>query len=139
MSSDSLSSTTEISTSHLIPKNGTIFNFITNLLNRTQLYEHQIGDFLEPEKYSARGVHIIIWTFSILTYVLAIPIALRMFRFRAQLKMVDYFSFHIILCAFIAWIPSLILLLYHWFQLFTLKLCRLHYVILETNETVSHQ
>lgn len=122
--------------SSILP-NETIFNIITRLLNGTKLYTHQTADLMEPEKYSILSVHMIIWTFTIVTYILAIPISVRIFRSNAYLNVVDYFSFHIILCSFIAWIPSLILLLYHWFQLFTLKFCRFHYVILSTNETVS--
>jgi len=134
----SLTSTTiQTSTSNLMSKNDTIFNIISNLLNGTDLYAHQIADLMEPEKYSTRTVHIIIWSMSIITYLLAIPVAIRMIRSKSYFNVIDYFSFHLILCAFIAWIPSLILILYHWFQLFTLRLCRLHYVILSTNETVS--
>ncbi|CAF1406890.1 unnamed protein product [Adineta steineri] len=59
-----------------------------------------------------------------------------MFYSRAYKNIIDYFSGQVILCAFIAWIPALILLLHHWFDIFTLRLCRFHYVILSTNETV---
>ncbi|CAF0961693.1 unnamed protein product [Rotaria magnacalcarata] len=118
-----------------VSNNDTVFNIITDYLNAS-LYEHQEGSLLEPEKFSAHDVHIIIWTLTIFTYILAIPIVVRLVRTRAYVNVIDYFSFHIILCAFIAWIPSLLLLLYVWFQLFTLRLCRLHYVILSTNETV---
>ena len=117
-------------------KNDTIFDVLSRLLNVSKLYEHQDADLLEPEKYSLTGIHIVIWTFCILTYVLAIPIAIRFIRTRAYLNPIDYFSLHIVLCAFFAWIPSLILILYYWFGIFTVKLCRLHYVILSTNETV---
>jgi uncharacterized protein with PQ loop repeat len=112
---------------------------IKKLLNGTELYQHQVADLIEPEKYSVGSAHAIIWTFSIITYLLAIPVAIRIFRSKAYLNVIDYFSFHIILCAFVAWIPAAILILNHWFQLFTLRLCRLHYVILSTNETVSLQ
>jgi hypothetical protein len=134
-----LTSSTSSSTPIPISKNDTIFNIITALLNGTELYKHQIADLIEPEKFSVRGVHSIIWAVSILTYLLAIPVAMRMVRSKSYLNVVDYFSFHIVICAFIAWIPALILILYHWFQLFTLRFCRLHYVILSTNETVSPQ
>ena len=120
-----------------VSTNDTIFMLITKLLNGTDLYKHQVADLIEPEKYSVTGVHTVIWTFTILTYILAIPIVLRMIRARAYLNVIDYFSAQIILCAFIAWIPALILLLHHWFDIFTLRLCRFHYVILSTNETVS--
>jgi hypothetical protein len=120
-----------------VSTNDTIFMLITKLLNGTDLYKHQVADLIEPEKYSVAGVHTVIWTFTILTYILAIPIVLRMIRARAYLNVIDYFSAQIILCAFIAWIPALILLLHHWFDIFTLRLCRFHYVILSTNETVS--
>jgi hypothetical protein len=123
--------------SNSISVNDSIFNLINKILNGTDLYEHQIADLIEPEKYSVRGTHALIWTISIMTYLLAIPIAIRIVRSRSYLNVIDYYSFHIIICAFVAWIPTLILLLYHWFQLFTLRLCRLHYVILFTNETVS--
>jgi hypothetical protein len=132
-----LTTTIQTSTFNLMPTNDTIFNIISNLLNGTNLYAHQIADLIEPEKYSTRGIHIIIWSMTIITYLLAIPIAVKMVRTKAYLNVIDYFSFHLILCAFFAWIPSLILILYHWFQLFTLRFCRLHYVILSTNETVS--
>jgi hypothetical protein len=117
--------------------NESIFLFITKLLNGTELYKHQVADLIEPEKYSVTGIHAVIWTFTILTYLIAIPIVLRMFHSRAYQNVIDYFSIQIILCAFIAWIPALILLLHHWFDVFTLRLCRFHYVILSTNETVS--
>jgi len=126
-------------TTSLVSKDGSIFNLIKKLLNGTELYQHQVADLIEPEKYSVGSAHTIIWTFSILTYLLAIPVAIRIFRSKAYLNVIDYFSFHIILCAFVAWIPAAILILNHWFQLFTLRLCRLHYVILSTNETVSLQ
>jgi len=126
-------------TASLVSKNGSIFDLIKKLLNGTELYQHQVADLIEPEKYSVGSAHTIIWTFSILTYLLAIPVAIRIFRSKAYLNIIDYFSFHIVLCAFVAWIPAGILILYHWFQLFTLRLCRLHYVILSTNETVSLQ
>ncbi len=132
-----LTTTIQTSTSNLMPINDTIFNIISNLLNGTDLYKHQIADLIEPEKYSTRGIHIVIWSMTIITYLLAIPVAVKMIRTKAYLNVIDYFSFHLILCAFFAWIPSLILILYHWFQLFTLRFCRLHYVILSTNETVS--
>lgn len=130
------SSTTTTSTSAPLSNNDTIFNIISTLLNQT-LYEHQEGDLIEPEKFSAHDVHIIIWVFTVVTYLFAIPIAARIVRTRAYLNIIDYFSFHIIICVFIAWIPALILLLYRWFPSFTLRLCRLHYVILTTNETVN--
>jgi hypothetical protein len=116
--------------------NESLFILIAKLLNGTELYKHQVADLIEPEKYSVNGIHAIVWTFTILTYLLAIPIVLRMFLSRAYLNTIDYFSSQIILCAFIAWIPSLILLLHHWFEIFTLRLCRFHYVVLSTNETV---
>jgi hypothetical protein len=130
---------TTTTTASLVSKNGSIFDLIKKLLNGTELYQHQYADLIEPEKYSVGSAHTIIWTFSILTYLLAIPVAIRIVRSKAYLNIIDYFSFHIVLCAFIAWIPALILILNHWFQLFTLRLCRLHYVILSTNETVSLQ
>ncbi|CAF1274430.1 unnamed protein product [Rotaria sordida] len=113
-----------------------VFHMITKFLNGTKLYSHQETDLIEPENYPARNIHIIIWIFTIITYVLAIPLAIRLIRTKAYLNIIDYFSFHIILCSFIAWIPSLIAILYNWFQIFTLRLCRLHYVILSTNLTV---
>ncbi|CAF1530087.1 unnamed protein product [Adineta ricciae] len=128
--------TTTTTTAGSTSKNDTIFDVLSRLLNVSKLYEHQDADLLEPEKYSLTGIHIVIWTFCILTYVLAIPIAIRFIRSRAYLNPIDYFSLHIVLCAFIAWVPSLILILYYWFGIFTVKLCRLHYVILSTNETV---
>jgi len=131
--------TTTTTTASLVSKDGSIFDLIKKLLNGTELYQHQVADLIEPEKYSVGSAHAIIWTFSILTYLLAIPVAIRIFRSKAYLNVIDYFSFHIILCAFVAWIPAAILILNHWFQLFTLRLCRLHYVILSTNETVSLQ
>lgn len=118
--------------------NDSLFFMISKLLNGTDLYKHQVADLIEPEKYSVTGVHTVIWTFTILTYLIAIPIVLRMFHSRAYLNIMDYFSIQIILCAFIAWIPALILLLHHWFDVFTLRLCRFHYVILSTNETVGY-
>jgi hypothetical protein len=143
-SSTTLSTTSQTTTmeriavsTNSVSTNDSIFMLITKLLNGTDLYKHQVADLIEPEKYSVSGVHTVIWTFTILTYLLAIPIVLRMFRARAYLNVVDYFSAQIILCAFIAWIPALILLLHHWFDIFTLRLCRFHYVILSTNETVS--
>jgi hypothetical protein len=122
-----------------VSTNESIFFLISKLLNGTDLYKHQVADLIEPEKYSVSGVHAVIWTFTILTYIIAIPIVLRLFRSRAYLNVIDYFSIQIILCAFIAWIPALILLLHHWFDVFTLRLCRFHYVILSTNETVNFQ
>jgi hypothetical protein len=122
-----------------VSANESLFLLIAKLLNGTELYKHQVADLIEPEKYSVNGVHAVIWTFTILTYLLAIPIVLRIFHSRAYLNVIDYFSAQIILCAFIAWIPALILLLHHWFDIFTLRLCRFHYVILSTNETVSRQ
>ena len=119
------------------PNNDSLFVLISKALNGSDLYQHQVADLIEPEKYSVRGVHAVIWTFTILTYVIAIPIVLRMFHARAYRNVIDYFSIQIILCAFIAWIPALILLLHHRFDVFTLRLCRFHYVILSTNETVS--
>jgi hypothetical protein len=134
----SLTSTTLIPPSaSAMSKNDTIYDLITKLLNGTDLYKHQLADLIEPEKYSVRGIHAGIWTISILTYLLAMPVAIRIVRSRAYLNVIDYFSFHLIICAFIAWLPTLIFVLYYLFQLFTLKLCRLHYVILSTNETVS--
>jgi hypothetical protein len=119
----------------LITRNGSIFDQIFHILNYTQ-YDHQMADLMEPEKYSAFGVHVMIWLLSIVTYILAIPVSVRMFRSRAYLNVIDYFSAHIILCAFIAWIPAFILILHQWFNVFTLRLCRLHYVLLSSNETV---
>jgi len=116
--------------------NESIFLLIAKLLNGTDLYKHQSADLMEPEKYSVVGVHAVIWTFTILTYLLAIPIGIRMFHSKAYLNVTDYFSIHIIICAFIAWIPAFILFLHQWFDIFTLRLCRFHYVILSTNETV---
>ena len=123
-------------TSDLILKNDTEFNLI-RLITGRDLYEHQIADLIEPIKYSVGGVHAVIWIMTIITYIIAIPIIVRLVRTKSYLNVIDYFSFHLIICAFVAWIPALILLLYHRFQTFTLKLCRLHYVILSTNETVS--
>ncbi|CAF1176517.1 unnamed protein product [Adineta ricciae] len=116
--------------------NESIYQLIARMLNGTELYKYQVADLIEPEKYSVNGVHTVIWTFTILTYLLAIPIVLRMFYTRAYKNAIDFFSGQIILCAFVAWIPALILLLHHWFDIFTLRLCRFHYVILSTNETV---
>jgi len=142
LSSTTLETTTsqkmDLSTSS-ISTNESLFLLIAKLLNGTDLYKHQVADLIEPEKYSVNGIHAVIWTFTILTYLLAIPIIIRMFRSRAYLNLIDYFSGQIILCAFIAWIPALILLLHHWFDIFTLRLCRFHYVILSTNETVNYQ
>jgi hypothetical protein len=144
ISSTTLSSTSEtrtiegMSLSTSFPStNESIYSLIAKLLNGTELYKHQVADLIEPEKYSVAGVHAVIWGFTILTYLLAIPIIIRMFHSRSYLNVIDYFSGQIILCAFIAWIPALILLLHHWFDIFTLRLCRFHYVILSTNETVS--
>lgn len=132
------SATTMPSVEFLIPKNLSVFEFIANLIgNKTKLYEHQAAELLEPEKYSTGSAHLMIWVFSIITYLLAIPVAVRMFRSKAYTNVIDYFSAHLVLCAFIAWIPALILLLHHWFSIFTTRFCRLHYVILSTNETVS--
>ena len=117
--------------------NESLFLLITKLLNGSELYKHQAADLIEPEKYSINAIHAVIWTFTILTYLLAMPVVLRMFVSRAYENLIDYFSCQIILCAFIAWIPALILLLHHWFEIFTSSLCRFHYVILSTNETVS--
>lgn len=133
-----IAQTVTLPTSSVSP-NESIFFLISKLLNGTDLYKHQSADLMEPEKYSVSGVHAVIWTFTILTYIIAIPIVLRLFRSRAYLNVIDYFSIQIILCAFIAWIPALILLLHHWFDVFTLRLCRFHYVILSTNETVNFQ
>jgi hypothetical protein len=133
-----IAQTVTLPTSSVSP-NESIFFLISKLLNGTDLYKHQVADLIEPEKYSVSGVHAVIWTFTILTYIIAIPIVLRLFRSRAYLNVIDYFSIQIILCAFIAWIPALILLLHHWFDVFTLRLCRFHYVILSTNETVNFQ
>ena len=119
--------------------NESIFVLISKLLNGTDLYEHQMAGLIEPEKYSVTSVHAVIWLFTILTYILAIPIVLRMFHSRAYTNLIDYFSIQIIFCAFIAWIPALILLLHQWFDIFTLRLCQVHYVVLSTNETVIHQ
>ncbi len=145
-SSTTLSTTSETTTtSRMILSinstsvNESLFQLIQRILNGTELYKHQVADLIEPEKYSINGVHAVIWTFTILTYLLAIPIVLRMFYSRAYKNVIDYFSGQIILCAFIAWIPALILLLHHWFDIFTSRLCRFHYVILSTNETVSIQ
>ncbi|CAF1458717.1 unnamed protein product [Adineta steineri] len=127
----------ETTTSNLISERENLFKKISQLINNgTELYKHQIADLIEPEKYNVRSAHIIIWVFCIITYLLAIPICVRFIRSKAYLNPIDYFSFQIILCAFFAWIPSLILILYYWFQVFSLRLCRLHYVILSTNETV---
>ncbi|CAF1372160.1 unnamed protein product [Rotaria sordida] len=138
--SSTISITTSTTTSTTAPttifSDDAIFHIITKFLNGTKLYKHQETDLIEPENYPARNIHIIIWIFTIITYVLAIPIAIRLIRTKAYLNIIDYFSFHIILCSFIAWIPSLIFILYNWFQIFTLRLCRLHYVILSTNLTV---
>lgn len=125
-----------LSTTSSLNVNESIFLLIAKLLNGTDLYKHQAADLMEPEKYSVAGVHAVIWSFTILTYLLAIPIIVRMFHSKAYLNVIDYFSIHIIICAFIAWIPALILLLHHWFDIFTLRLCRFHYIILSTNETV---
>lgn len=136
------SSTTAGSTQRMLlpsnpsSSNESIFLLISKLLNGTDLYDHQVAGLIEPEKYSVGGVHVVIWLFTILTYLLAIPIVLRMFQSRAYTNLIDYFSIQIIFCAFIAWIPALILLLHQWFDIFTLRLCRIHYVVLSTNETV---
>ena len=123
----------------LLPKNRSDFElFVSLLANKTKPYEHQAAELLEPERLSANNVHLMIWFFSIITYILAIPVAVRMFRSKAYSNVIDYFSAHLVFCAFIAWIPALILLLHHWFNIFTSRFCRLHYVILSTNETVSH-
>ncbi|CAM4924658.1 unnamed protein product [Rotaria socialis] len=116
--------------------NETLYQLIKRLLNETDLYKHQIADLIEPEKYSITSVHIVIWTFTILTYLLAIPLVVRMFHSGTYSNVIDYFSTQIILCAFIAWIPALILLLHNWFGIFTARLCCFHYVILSTNEAV---
>ena len=116
--------------------NESLFLLIAKLLNGTELYKHQVADLIEPEKYSINGIHAVIWTLTILTYLLATPIVLRMFVSRAYENVIDYFSCQIVLCAFIAWIPALILLLHHWLEIFTSSLCQFHYVILSTNETV---
>lgn len=113
-----------------------LFHLIAKLLNGSDLYKHQVAELIEPEKYSVTAVHFIIWTFTILTYLLAIPIVVRMVLSRSYVNPIDYFSAHIVFCAFVAWIPALILLLHQWFDVFTLRLCRFHYVILSTNETV---
>lgn len=134
-----LSTTTKLISSSIISKNESIFDLISKLLNGTELYQHQVADLMEPEKYSVTSVHVVIWMFTIFTYLLAIPLVIRMFLSRAYLNTIDYFSGHIILCAFIAWIPALILLLHQWLETFTLRLCRFHYVLLSTNETVCHQ
>ena len=116
--------------------NESLFLLIAKLLNGTELYKHQVADLIEPEKYSINGIHAVIWVLTILTYLLAMPVVLRMVLSRAYENLIDYFSCQIILCAFIAWIPALILLLHHWLEIFTSSLCRFHYVILSTNETV---
>lgn len=126
----------ETATTFSLSNNESLFLLIARLLNGSELYKHQVADLIEPEKYSVGGIHAVIWTFTVLTYLLAIPIVLRMFLSRAYLNVIDYFSCQIILCAFIAWIPALILLLHHWFEIFTLRLCRFHYIVLSTNETV---
>ena len=124
-------------TTSLAATEDAIFEIIRRLLNRTDLYEHQVADYIEPEKYPVAGIHVMIWTFTVLTYLLAIPIAVRMFRSKAYLNIIDYFSAHIILCAFIAWFPAFIILIRHWSIKLTLRLCRFHFVLLSTNETVS--
>ncbi len=86
---------------------------------------------------SVRNIHFVIWSLTILTYILAIPIAVRIVKSKAYLNPIDYFSFHIVLCAFLAWVPTLILIIHHWYQSLSLQICRLHYVLLSTNETVS--
>lgn len=113
------------------------YDIIKAAFNLTDLYVHQNADFIEATHFSVRGVHALIWTITILTYLVAIPMVTRMVRSKFYQNIIDYFSFHLIICAFIAWIPTLIFLLYYWSQVFTLRLCRLHYVILSTNETVS--
>ncbi|CAF0833270.1 unnamed protein product, partial [Didymodactylos carnosus] len=115
--------------------NTSLFDNITEFLNKTS-YNYQVGDLLEPERFSAFHVHLIIWTFSVLTYLLCIPLTIHFYRTRAYLNTVDYFSLQIFLCCFIAWIPAFILLIHHWLQKSTLKFCRFHYVLLSTNETV---
>jgi hypothetical protein len=125
-----------LTTQLFVPVNGSIFDIIAQLTNGTGLYSHQSGNLIEPEKYSAVGAHLVIWISSIVTYLLAIPVSIRLFRSRAYSNVIDYFTAHILLCAFIAWIPALILLLHHWFEIFTLRFCYLHYVLLLTNETV---
>jgi hypothetical protein len=128
-----------LSTTSSLSINDTIFKIISQILNGTDLYQYQVADLIEPEKFAASKIHVVTWTISVLSYLLAIPIAIRMVRSRAYLNITDYFSGHIVLCAFIAWIPAFIQLLYNWFETFTLRLCRLHFVILSTNETVSLQ
>ena len=118
-------------------KNLTDYDRIKAAFNLTDLYAHQNADLIEPIHFSVRGIHALIWTITILTYLIAIPMVTRMIRSKFYQNIIDYFSFHLIICAFIAWIPTLIFLFYYWSQVFTLRLCRLHYVILSTNETVS--
>jgi hypothetical protein len=125
------------STIDLAPVNGSIFRLISNLFNVSELYKHQVADLLEPEKVSIRHIHFIIWSFSILTYLVAIPVGVRLIKTKAYLNVIEYFSFHIVLCAFLAWIPNLIFILHFWFQSVSIRVCRLHYTILSTNETVS--
>lgn len=116
-------------------KNLSDYEIIKLAFNLTDLYQNV--DLIEPIHFSVRGIHALIWTITILTYLIAIPMVTRMVRSKFYQNIIDYFSFHLIICAFIAWIPTLIFLFYYWSQVFTLRLCRLHYVILSTNETVS--
>ena len=136
--SSTVGTTTLLSTTtRTFSKNDTIYDIIKTYLNLSELYQHQVADLMEPEKIPLRGIHILIWVLTALTYLLAIPVVVRMVRSKFYQNLTDYFSFHIIMCAFIAWIPTLIFIFYYWSQLLTLKLCRLHYVVLSTNETVS--
>jgi len=119
-----------------LSSNDSLFNIITKLLNGTDLYKHQSADLIEVERFPLRGIHILIWTLCIITYLLAIPVATRIIRSKSYLNVSDYFSLHIVICAFVAWIPSLLSILHQRFESFVLRFCRLHYAILQTNQTV---
>ena len=94
LSSNSTLTIIDTSTASPPLKNDDTFNIITNLLNGSDLYEHQMADLMEPEKFAVRSVHITMWAFTIITYILAIPMFLRMIRSKAYLNVMDYFSFH---------------------------------------------
>lgn len=130
------SSTTLPLGSAAISINESIYHIITRLLNGTDLYKHQSADLIEIERFSLRGIHALVWTLCVLTYLLAIPVAIRIVRSKSYLHVSDYFSLHIVICAFIAWIPSLLSVLHQWFESFVLRFCRLHYAILQTDQTV---
>lgn len=113
-----------------------IFNLITFILNGSELYKHQYADLLEPPKYSVATLHRMIWVFTIATYIIALPVLWRMVRSKFYLNIIEYFSTHVVFCAFIAWVPALVLLIHDVSQKFALTFCRLHYILLSTNFTV---